>query len=378
MDILTIALSVLRRWYITVPVMVATVAIAFYVNSTIPPQYEASGQILLASPDLDPSNLPRSSIDLGSLAGQLNTEAVRSPLQVGDSDIEASAAADSLSLVVTADSPADAQATTDNVIDWLAQQVDQRQEDQGFIAAERIRLQASTQEIDSEETQELDADPSAAGAAPEGAVLVTAITLDDPAARVSNPYGASNQTGRILTVAVQSDEGRRAVAQRAGSSVDFTIGQNARDAAPILTITTYGADPGAVLEAFDHVADEVETTLSDREERAEVPPTRRTRIEPIAVPQSVTDVSPPLDRSVAAIIGLGGLLALALVVMVDSLQARRPKQGEPHTSAGWWSGSATPTTPEVDAEFASGPDWDETDDGGGPAGRSRARGTGVY
>lgn len=324
MDILTIARSVFRRWYVVVPIVAGALAVAFYMNSTIPPQYEAQGQILLASPDLDPSNLPRSFVDLGELAGLLVTDAVQAPLLAGDASIDVSASGDTLALVVSSSSPTDSRTTNQNIIAWLGEQVEDRQADEDFEAGERLVLQSATQAIEDADEPLSDDEAEFGGAASvDGAELATTIQLDDPAARVVNPFGASNQTARVLTVAIQSDEGRRRVAERSGPGVSFSLGQDARDAAAIMTITTVGADPQAVLDAFDHVTAELRTSLADREARAEVPPTRRTRIEPIAAPQSVIDVSPPLDRSVAAIIGLGGLAAIAVAVMIDSIAARR-------------------------------------------------------
>lgn len=367
-DILTIATSVFRRWYLTFPVMLAAIGIALYVNSTIPPQYQAQGQILLASPDLDPSGLPRSFVDVAELAGELTTDAVGGPLVVGSASIDVSAGLESLDLVVTSDSAEDSRATVDNIVAWLETQVEERQVAAGFDPAERVRLQTATQEVTDNEAGTVQDDSAGETSdANDETTLSTTIRLDDPAARVVNPFGASGQTARILTVAVQSDEGRTAVAERTGPEVEFTLGQQARDAAPILTITTMGPVPEVVLGAFEHVSDEVAASLSEREERAEVPPTRRTRVEPIAAPQTVTDVSPPLDRAVAAIIGLGGLLAIALAIIADSI-----------TSGSWARREDADTQvsghselPDRDGGYTPWTDRDATTQSGLPQARSK-------
>ena len=378
MDILTIARSVFRRWYVVLPIVVGAMAVAFYISSTIPPQYEARGQILLASPDLDPSNLPRSSVDLSELAGQLVTDAVQAPLLVGDTSLEVSASGDSLSLVLRSSSPTDSLASNQNVVAWLNEQVEDRQEDGGFEPDERVVLRSATQEL-GEEGALPDGESDGGAASADEATVATTVQIDDPAARVVNPFGASNQTARVLTVAIQSDEGRRRVAERTGPGVAFTLGQDARDAAAILTVTTIGADPQAVLDAYDHVTAEIRASLAEREERAEVPPTRRTRIEPIAAPQTVSDVSPPLDRSVAAIIGLGGLAAVALAVMLDSFAGRQraAEDGIGISQRTFWedrpASGEVPFEPTLsassDLSHASDPDDPNRDDGAGSRSR---------
>jgi hypothetical protein len=63
--------------------------------------------------------------------------------------------------------------------------------------------------------------------------------------------------------------------------------------------------------------------LDARQARADVPEPRRILVVPLATPQSWTDVSPPLSRAVAAIVGAGGLLALGLAIGMESFLSRR-------------------------------------------------------
>ena len=310
MDILSVVVAVFKRWYVTVPIMLAALVGAYYVHSTIPPQYEARGQILLASPDLDPEGLPRTVVNLGEVAGETATGAAEAQVVEGGADLRVTARIGVLDVDVSGPSLDVVEATYANAIAWLADAVEQRQEDAGISAEEQLILRQDGEATVNERD--------------EGGFEVSAqLALVDPAAGTPNPFGANNSTARIIIVAIQSDAGRLRVEGRTGPGVEFSVGQDTRDAAAIVNITTIGADPQQVIEGYDHVADVFEAELNEREQRAEVPETRRTRIERIAEPQRVTDISPPLDRSVAAIIGLGGMLALIAAVTWESIASRR-------------------------------------------------------
>ncbi len=309
MDLLTIIQAVLRRWYVAAPILLAFAAGAYYVNSTIPPQFEARGQVLLADPELDPSNLPRQSVSLTELVDELQSSEVLDAQLVGGATLDATARRNGITLEVEGETREAVQETVANARSWLATGLEEQQERANIEPLERLRLS--------------DAGVDAVAEDEEGLRQTTTLELEDPAAAAPNPYGASNQTGRLLIVATSSDAGRMRVAERTGPDVSFEVSQDSRDAAPILSITTFGPAPQQVIEAYDDVTAVLEEELEARESRAEVPPSRQTSIERIAVPQQVADVSPPLDRSVAAIVGVGGLLALAAALALDSMISHR-------------------------------------------------------
>lgn len=322
MDIISILQAVLRRWYITVPVVLSALLVAWLVGRNVPPQYEAQGEILLASPQMDPAGLPRTVVDVAELAGRLAVDDVRDRLVEGSATLEAVADATSISLVIASPSASEVDNTSQNVVEWVQKEVDERQHEAGIDPAERLRASATSVEISDEvvDTEDEGDDES-------DYKVRTTITLQDPADAIVNPYGATNQTVRLLTVVVQSDEGRRRVEARTGADINYTLAQDPRDPAPIMGIWTYGSDPDAVLEGFDHVREVVAEELRAREERAAVTfASAQTRVETLAAPLTVTDVSPPIDRSVAVIVGLGGLVAVALALFVESVAQRRAPQ----------------------------------------------------
>ena len=333
MDILSLAGTVLRRWHVTVPIVLAALGAAYYVHSTTPPQYEAQGRVLLASPDLDPAGLPRTVVNLGEVAGEAATGQAQSEMVEGGAELLITARIAALTVDVSGPTADVVEGTYANAVRWLGEAIAQRQDDAGIKVEEQLILQQ-----DGEATlREREA----------GGIEVTGrLGLVDPAAAAPNPFGANNTTARILIVAIESDAGRSAVADRTGPDVSFSVGQDARDAAAIIDISTLGADPLRVIEGYDHVADVLEVELGAREARAEVPESRRTRIERIAAPQRVTDISPPLSRAVAAIIGLGGIMAVVVAVVLESVASRKSGwRGEPEV--------AEPRTSTQDAEAVS-------------------------
>lgn len=329
MDILSVVATVFKRWYVTVPIVAVALATAFYMHTNLPPQFQAEGQILLASPDLDPAGLPRTIVNLGEVAGEAATASAQTDMVEGSAGLTITARARALTIDVSGTTAEIAEGTYANAVEWLGDAVTQRQDDAGIDVDEQLVLLQDGEA----EVRERD----------EGGFEMTGrLGLVDPAAGAPNPFGANNATARILIVTIQSDAGQINVTERTGPGVGFSVGQDARDAAAILSITTSGADPRRVIEGYDHVADVLEAELGEREARAEVPETQRTRIERIAEPQRVTDTSPPLDRTVAAIIGLGGILAVIAATCLESVATRGRRRRDPAPSATMTSSDVRP------------------------------------
>jgi hypothetical protein len=344
-DIITIFQAVFRRWYVSLPVMLLAAGIAVYVQNQVPPAFQATGQIMLASPELDPSGLPTAVVDIDSIVRELDDPVVREDVTSGDAVFQAEIAdPTTINLAVSGPDASAAEQTAANVRDWLRGAVEALQEEAGIPEVERLQVRGGDRSA-------VTADEQA------GAVqAISVLTLFDPAAGITNPFVASNTTVRLLVVAVESDAGRASVQEMTGPGVDFTLSQAVSDAAPILQITTTAADPDAALGGFDVVAEAVDAELQRRQDRAEIPDSRRTRVEALARPQSFTDVSPPVDRSAAAIFGLGGLIAVAGAILVDSIVSRRtPSLGRARSADLMRSDRVTDEDEDKAAGAPSGP-----------------------
>lgn len=328
MDLLTIVQAVFRRWYVAVPIGLAALGIAVYLQSNIPPQYQAAGQILLAEPRLDPSRLPSAAVDLSGTLALLEDEAVSDQLATDGAEFTVLPAEEgTVSILATATQPAPAIETVQAVTQWLDDEVTSRQVEVGISDDERLRVRSLTPLVGAVEQD-------------DGTYQsVGSVLIQDPSENVQNPYAASTTTGRLLEVSLESDAGRARVNELTGGYISYDIGQSARDVAPIMEISTFGTDPERVLAGFEQVSDVLAEELDARQARADVPPSRRVIIEEIAAPQQVMDVSPPLDRSVAVVVGLGGLLAVSLALALDGLMTRRHRRaGAQGVGPGdaWW------------------------------------------
>jgi hypothetical protein len=350
LDIITVVQAVLRRWYVSLPLVAVAAIAALYVQSNTPPAYQADGQLLFADPSLDPSQLPTSVVNVDDLLRSLEEPSVREDLERGDAIYQVEAEDQSTVLVtVNASGEEAARSTALAVRTWVADRVESQQQEAGFPDQERLQVRGG-------ETISVETDPQS-GTVQAG----SAMTLFDPTAGFVNPYVASITTVRLLLVAVESDAGREAVLERTGPGIGFVLTQSPRDAAPVMGVTTTGSDPEAVIEAFDAVQQVVDEELQQRQDRAEIPITRRTRVEALATPQRVTDVSPPVERAAAAIFGLGGLLAVAAAIAVDGVQTRR--RG---SSSATWPAIETPLRPHGSSEAGGDPDAPVLPPGGTP------------
>lgn len=315
MDIITIIQAVLRRWYVSGPIIFAAVAVAAYVQVTTPPAYEAVGQVLLADPTLDPSGLPTSIVSPDDLIRTLDEPRLRQDLAEGDATFRAEVTdSNTITLAVTAGDPDDAEATALAVNGWLREEVERLQAEAQIPAEEQIiprgGEQVAAQTDDESGTAE----------------ATSIIELFDPTASIVNPFAASNATVRLLIVAVESDAGRLAVSERTGPGVAYKLSQSTSDAAPILTVTTTAAAAAEALTSFEAVRAVIDEELDRRQDRAEIPQSRRTKAEALAQPQSVTDVSPPVDRAAGAILGLGGLVGMAAAIASENIADRRRRR----------------------------------------------------
>jgi hypothetical protein len=299
----------LRRWYVVVPVLVLTGIVAYIVQQRAPAEYQASGSVMLATPDLNPAGLPRAIIDIDNALVELESDEGRAELAAEGAEAEFLLRRIDPSLIevyVTSDVSATATDTATVIVNRLATHVTSRQEDGGVPPAEQIRPRTRVQELPRD------------GSAEAPIEVVGSLILDDPIASTRNPYGADAATGRLLQAAVESDAGRIRFAELAGP-VAFDVGLGGRDAGGLLSITTIGPDPTAVLAGFEHAKTLLADELDTRQARADVPTTQRIVIDTLAEPQVVTDLTSSLDRAVVVVISLGGLLALALVLVIENL-----------------------------------------------------------
>ena len=328
MDLLTILRAVLRRWYVVVPVGLLALGAAVYVQATIPPQYEARGSVLLESPEFDTSRLPSSVVNANALLDRIETGDTLAELGSGGASLLPLAIErNAVELQAVAAEPADAISSVETGLEWLRDEAAQLQEDAGIPEEDRLRASILTPDLEAEVRA-------------DGRFVASGrVVFRDPAAATSNPYSASSSTVGLLTEILRSEAGRLRVAERTSGGAGFQL-SSSREADAVINVTTTGSEPEAVIAAYHAVAEELAVELDQRQERADVPATRRITVVELSIPHSVVDVSPPLNRSVAAIVGLGGILALSMALGLESFLALRPGRSattdESKRGAQWW------------------------------------------
>jgi hypothetical protein len=312
-----------RTWHhkvVTLPVIVLTVVAAIVVQSSVEPRLEARGTVLLAEPQLDPSLAAADVVDTRQIAVQLRSEESVASLAVtgATADFVVNQLDEDV-VEVVANGPAaqSAVATAELVTERMIEAVDRAQEDAAIPEAERLQARVTVEGVVAEELE-------------DGTFrAVSTVSFVDPAAGIENPFTASLSTARVLQVAITSETNRARVEERTGEDIEFEIGLDPNDSAPIIEIFTYGADPARVLESFQSVRGVLGEELDARQSRAGIPGPRRISIEVLSEPLTVTDVSPPIGRTVAAIIVLGGALVLGLVWLREGRLGRDRQAASP-------------------------------------------------
>lgn len=341
MDLLTILKIVFRRWYVTVPIVLIALLAAWQVQSGIAPMYEARGSVLLEEPRFDPSRSPTSLVNAETVVTMLETEGIIDEASRGETDM-VSRARDltTIEFAAAGRNAAAVSSSVDRVLELARDAVTELQTEQNIPEAEQLTGMVLTPAAVAEE--------QVAG----NFIALGTLLLRDPSAGIENPYYAGGATTSVLQTVVSSDAGRVRVAERApgiGFAVDST-----RDAEAIINITTMGADAQAVIEGFGVVRDVLNEELDARQARADVAASRRIIVTNLAEPQSVSDVSPPLNRAVAAIIGLGGLLAIIVAVALESLLGRsRGNVLDESSEPTWFAEKATSTPWPADEDRTS-------------------------
>ena len=306
-DLVALVRILLRRWYVVVAMLAVTVVGAWLVNEQVPPTYEASGYVVLEEPGFDPGNLPRALVDMEALAAAVSDTP---PSGVSPSDFSVTADDDeSWDILAAGSSETAAARTAAAVADELAGLVEAAQTD--IDADERVSAVLQTPSIVAEQQS-------------DGSFVAQArVSLRNPADDRPNPFGANGATKRLLQVHATGNSGTALFQERVGPGIEFDVTQSDRDAAPLLEITTAGSVPDEVIDAFYVVRDILAEELDERQERAQVLPTQRITVEVFDPPLEAEDVSPPLERAVAAVVLVGGLLTLAMVFVVDAWSRRR-------------------------------------------------------
>lgn len=329
MDLLALVKVILRRWYVVLPVVAAAVGVAAWMQLDTAREYQSMGTLILSPPEHDPARSPSVAAAVASAVQDLRSSAgVDAIVEAGGSDDFSVTRLEGLQVQVTVPDQG-AEDTVELVMERIAQSVLDRQLDADIPEDEQIRWRTAVGTGSEAPPDDLEPDEDD----PTSASTVGLLTIEDPTAGRSNPFSANDTTARLLQYAIQSDAGRLEVFQRVAHPEFRSFSVAPQSGPGILSVSTTAGDPMVAHSAFDHVAAALEEELSNRQDRAEVPTNQRLVLEVLAAPAGAVDVTAPVNRGAAAIVALGGLLAVALAILVENVAYRRRlRRGVLHAS----------------------------------------------
>lgn len=325
MDVIEIARTVLRRWYVVLPVLLVTAGLAYTIFSTAESEYETTGSFLLT----DASLAGASSGGGGplSLSPQVIAEIAQGD-EVRLAVVDAGGTADYevvtgteeglLRIQAVGDAEQATVLTVHLVIEEIDRLIAERQEAAGVPEGRRgtVEVLASPSTARREVTENADGE-EVSGYVAGGAVRMTGI-----GAQGANPYAASyTGTIRVLEEVMVSPQVQTEVAV-AGGRGTYEVAMRQRDTAPIIYVTGRATSPQASMETFTVTLERLRTELRERQERAGAPAASMLTLEPLSVPTTPVLIGGELRRPLIVIVGLGLLAAVSLAVLVEGLATR--------------------------------------------------------
>lgn len=300
MDFVGTVRSMGKKWYISAPLLALAVGLASVAQVAAEREYMAQGSLILASPEHDASRSASLTQVVRSAAGQVDQGR-----SLADAELH-----------VTLESQTTVHITAISgqleIAEELAREA--TTEFQGAVNAAwpgsddlHVYPRASTS------TRELS----------DGNYLVRQdVSVEDPSTRRSNPFAASLETARLLGSTLQDDATHDRLQDLTGRSARFAIDVDHTDQAPVLSITTFGADPDAALESFHHVYELASQELMQRQREIGVSDSSAARLEVLEAPEQTKELADLVDRSSVAVLVLGILLAAGLSVLADSSRSQ--------------------------------------------------------
>ena len=304
MDLVDLLKVVLRHWPVAVGILLIAGAGAFALHHQTPREYEASGILQLVPPELESMRSPERLVDLPGRVAALREEYGNTG---GNGPTVEIRLIDAITAqVAISERSREVESQARDIVQQLAGEIQEVQE-QAAIPPEE-RLVARTGVLPPEETVD--------GDEPFEQRTLARLILDTPGLDQTNPYRPDDDTSRLLEIAVESDAGRELIEARTDSE-GFAFDVSPGGAPGIIEVGTHAADPQGVFDGFEVVTDALREELEARQDRADVPTTRRLLLEVVAAPEVARDVTGPVSRAVAGVVALGLIGAAAGAVLMD-------------------------------------------------------------
>jgi hypothetical protein len=319
MDLVSIGGTLLRRWYILVPVVLLGLAGAYHVAATTESEYTATGTFLLTANPLEAN------------------DADPEPGESGPADLDGASDATLLAAILGLDTRYIAQ-NADSESVFALTMIDDRTLQVEAWADDPEALEALLDELTEQASASLAAGLriSVAGrTSPIPAIEADAARGDEQAGMVIQIVGGDaaggggalppEYVGRVLSELMLSRSALEEVAlERSGARYSVTM--QTQDLAPIVTVSAIASSPQDAIDAYQRTVEVASARLQRIHDSHQVAEGQRLLLAPLVEPSGAPMTSDQGRRPALAIVALALVCGAALAVMVDGVTRRRREQ----------------------------------------------------
>ena len=331
MELTAILGALLRRWWLTIPLLAATAGAAWLAWDSAEPTYTADLVVLLeAGEDVSGDGTPTVSGTLVKVL--LEADEVHQEVSAGGGDIdyEVTAADDPagtlIAVDVTAASPARALEVANALLGRLPGLVSGQEDVLGVPDHARTTFQPVSAPLRAEEIPPPEPDGPVDPAVPlppptYRAHGVTLLQHHDQAAAGLPP---NLSTIRHLAALMTTPEALAVL--QPDESIEVATSFDPRDSVPLFLLQVEAPTRQEAADALSRAVSTVSRLLDGLQSRQGVPADARTVAVPLAAPPDPVENRPRVDRAVVGVLGLGLLATLSLAVAVDGLIRDRARR----------------------------------------------------
>lgn len=357
LDLFELIRTAIRRWYVVLPVLVASGVGAVLILQAASEEYELEASYLLSGLSLD-GELPggptevEGITDAGLLADVLNLDGRAGPAtdDPSQANFEASTIGDTrLRIDVYGDDPVE-------TLQLLEEQLEQADQ----AVADEVVFEVLARPDEATPSNEVRGEFQASAL----------LRVDDTGSAIGGPIGGG-YASRIVGELMSSSQAEADVLAR-GPEGTYVIERSDRDGAPIMAFTVVSDSEEAVSELLAAVVEVAAGRLELLQVSAGVSEDLRLELVPLAQSEPASLGIGEGRRPAVAVVALGVVVAFGLAVAIDGVSRRRSAgaNGAHESSAGWDDESATGRSRDglVGREGLDGPEEPRLDD---PRVRSR-------
>lgn len=364
MDVLTLTMTVLRRWYVAAPILGVTLAAMVLVALQTERYHQVTGSYLLATEQLaNPGQQPAPDEDDGpsnvEVAPGVSTGAIADVVSGGEvlerlraagatADYDVSVSGNRLRVSAAADEPDPLVPTVTGVLEAIEAEVERRQRDEGLTESERVVVEVLAAPTDAS-IQERSGDADAAG----DYTAFGSVRLVEPTAEETiNPYASMSFSLGVLEVLLAGEGARSQIAEQVGvapgsmasatlddgevatAPTEYAVVARDTEGAPLVNVLVTSVDPQLAQRTYDAVVAFSGTELDARQAALGVPSEERVGLQQLSTVSEPRALGRELDRPLITILGVGGVAAIAMALLTENVMAgrgrRRATASAPH------------------------------------------------